>query len=173
MASISAAQSPFPKWCGVSNEIRSAALPSLAAILIYSLTTANLDCCLSKLVTDFLESLFYQSFHCYSFLIVKLNVHVGYAYKIHVHVICSVVNRRNVTEEYKEHVRMRHHDNRCKGPPIKYVTLFLTNFDPRLSDTLCHLMQNPRKYVTLWNLKIPSDNFVRSALSISCIVLYC
>src|SRR6218665_572310 len=31
------------------------------------------------------------------------------------------------------------------GPSIKYVTLFLANFDPL---TLCHTSRDPRKYVT-------------------------
>ena len=32
------------------------------------------------------------------------------------------------------------------GPSIKYVTLFLANFDP--SVTLCHTSRDPQKYVT-------------------------
>src|SRR6218665_3603354 len=35
-----------------------------------------------------------------------------------------------------------------KGPSIKYVTLFWTNFDSSLSVTLCHTSRDPLKYVT-------------------------
>src|SRR6218665_1869820 len=35
-----------------------------------------------------------------------------------------------------------------KGPSIKYVTLFLTNFYPPPPDTLCHTSRDPPKYVT-------------------------
>src|SRR6218665_1642391 len=35
------------------------------------------------------------------------------------------------------------------GPSIKYVTLFLANFEPPLPVTLCHTSRDcPRKYVT-------------------------
>src|SRR6218665_2167183 len=34
------------------------------------------------------------------------------------------------------------------GPSIKYVTLFLANFDPPPPDTLCHTHRDPQKYVT-------------------------
>src|SRR6218665_1894201 len=35
-----------------------------------------------------------------------------------------------------------------KGPSIKYVTLFLANFDPALLPvTLCHTSRDPQKYV--------------------------
>src|SRR6218665_3903152 len=43
---------------------------------------------------------------------------------------------------------------RNMGPSTKYVTLFLTNFDPLTpSVTFCHTSRNPLplKYVTLWN----------------------
>src|SRR6218665_1646241 len=33
-------------------------------------------------------------------------------------------------------------------PSIKYVTLFLTNFDPLSHVTLCHTSRDPLKYVT-------------------------
>src|SRR6218665_1895147 len=35
-----------------------------------------------------------------------------------------------------------------KGPSIKYVMLFWTNFDPLPSVTLCHTSQDPLKYIT-------------------------
>src|SRR6218665_3051809 len=34
------------------------------------------------------------------------------------------------------------------GPSIKYVTLFLADFDPPSPVTLCHTAQDPQKYVT-------------------------
>ena len=34
------------------------------------------------------------------------------------------------------------------GPSIKYVTLFLANFDPLLCHTLSHIPGLPQKYVT-------------------------
>src|SRR6218665_1327312 len=38
--------------------------------------------------------------------------------------------------------------NTRMGPSIKYVTLFLANFDPLTPDTLCHTFRDPPKYVT-------------------------
>src|SRR6218665_3269191 len=35
-----------------------------------------------------------------------------------------------------------------EGPSIKYVTLFLVNFDPPPPVTLCHTSRDPQKYVT-------------------------
>src|SRR6218665_4181967 len=50
--------------------------------------------------------------------------------------------------EYEEH----HEKSRCtvlKGPSIKYVTLFLANFDPPPPcHTLSHIPRPPQKYVT-------------------------
>src|SRR6218665_2862088 len=45
-----------------------------------------------------------------------------------------------------------------EGPSIKYVMLFLTNFNPPPPVTLCHTFRNPLKYVThLEPPKNPND----------------
>src|SRR6218665_2021516 len=36
----------------------------------------------------------------------------------------------------------------ASGPSIKYVMLFLANFDPPPPVTLCHTSRDPQKYVT-------------------------
>src|SRR6218665_2316242 len=41
-----------------------------------------------------------------------------------------------------------HSDISQKGPSIKYVTLFWTDFDRPTSVTLCHASRDPLKYVT-------------------------
>src|SRR6218665_25590 len=47
------------------------------------------------------------------------------------------------------------------GPSIKYVTIFLANFDPPSPVTLCHTTLDPRKYVTHLG---PSQIFSRPSI---------
>src|SRR6218665_2373943 len=51
-----------------------------------------------------------------------------------------------------------------KGPSIKYVTLFLVNFNPPPSVTLCHTSRDPPKYVTHLG---PTPIFSRPSTKIS------
>src|SRR6218665_200646 len=56
----------------------------------------------------------------------------------------SKLNLQLIPDQYRAYSSLTH-----KGPSIKYVTLFLANFDPSPPVTLCHTSRDtPRKYVT-------------------------
>src|SRR6218665_3429844 len=70
--------------------------------------------------------------------------------------------------------------SRDMGPSIKYVTLFLTNFDPLPSLTLCHTSRTPHKVrhipkhpPRITRLQYALLNFVRNALISIESQLYC
>src|SRR6218665_2416395 len=59
------------------------------------------------------------------------------------------IKKSNATQEKARRFKAR----KCEvvqpmGPSIKYVTLFLANFDPSPCHTLSHIPGPPRKYVT-------------------------
>src|SRR6218665_3429590 len=70
-----------------------------------------------------------------------------YRYIINKRESCVKIQRNRKTAEHKQVLKIKliRTQSRSKGPSIKYVTLFLANFDPPSPVTLCHTSRDPQK----------------------------